>query len=67
MKLFIPFTVFLLSLNSFSSFNITESEKYPYVAKIIINNSNICTGSLVSPRLVLTAAHCVKKTKTTSN
>jgi secreted trypsin-like serine protease len=32
--------------------------KYPYVAHIVIDRSFQCTGTLVTPRYVVTAAHC---------
>jgi secreted trypsin-like serine protease len=32
--------------------------KYPYVAHIVIDRSFQCTGTLVTPRHVVTAAHC---------
>src|SRR5215218_4564858 len=32
--------------------------EYPYVAHIIIDHSFQCTGTLVTPRYVVTAAHC---------
>src|SRR5215207_2538185 len=32
--------------------------EYPYVAHIVIDRSFQCTGTLVTPRYVVTAAHC---------
>src|SRR4051812_36749090 len=32
--------------------------QYPYVAHILIDRSFQCTGTLVTPRHVVTAAHC---------
>ena len=35
-----------------------EPDEYPYVAHIVIDRSFQCTGTLVTPRHVVTAAHC---------
>src|SRR5215217_277928 len=32
--------------------------EYPYIAHIVIDRSFQCTGTLVTPRYVVTAAHC---------
>ncbi len=38
--------------------NDAERGEYPYVAHIVIDRSFQCTGTLVTPRYVVTAAHC---------
>jgi trypsin len=38
--------------------NDAEPGEYPYVAHILIDRSFQCTGTLVTPRHVVTAAHC---------
>ncbi len=38
--------------------NDAEPGEYPYVAHILIDRSFQCTGTLVTPRHVITAAHC---------
>lgn len=36
-----------------------QTTAYPYVGAIKIDNRNLCTGTLIGPTTVLTAAHCV--------
>src|SRR5215207_11688395 len=38
--------------------NDAEPGEYPYVAHILIDRSFQCTGTLVTPTHVVTAAHC---------
>jgi trypsin len=38
--------------------NDAEQGEYPYVAHIVIDKNFQCTGTLVTPRHVITAAHC---------
>lgn len=38
-------------------------EGFPYVARIVMDSGGSCTGSFVSDSLLLTASHCVDKTK----
>ncbi|VDM25324.1 unnamed protein product, partial [Toxocara canis] len=44
--------------------NVTDPEKYPYVVHMFLNNGthfDMCTGSLISRSVVLTAGHCLKQ------
>lgn len=45
-----------------------DYEHYPYVVGLKTENSddeiNFCTGTLISPVFVITAAHCLAETKT---
>jgi secreted trypsin-like serine protease len=34
--------------------------QFPYAAKLLWNERSHCSGSLIAPRTILTAAHCVK-------
>lgn len=37
----------------------TPAQTFPYVAQVVLGPEGFCTGSLISPTVVLTAAHCV--------
>ncbi|KAI9299041.1 trypsin-like serine protease [Neoconidiobolus thromboides FSU 785] len=39
--------------------SVAQRGKYNYMVHIIINNSNMCGGSLIAKDTVLTAAHCI--------
>ena len=36
-------------------------EDWPWAVAIFHNGEKICTGSIISPKFVLTAAHCINK------
>ena len=36
-----------------------KPEQFPFAAFLIFGKSIVCSGSLISPRVVLTAAHCL--------
>ncbi len=38
---------------------LADAGEYPFIVSVIIDNSSLCGGSLLTPTRVLTAAHCV--------
>jgi Trypsin len=51
----------LLDLPSPSSEAVYETQEYPAVVRVILpGGRGLCTGTFVSPRAVLTAAHCTQ-------
>ncbi len=49
-----------------SDVNVTNGKAedgFPYVARIVMDSGGSCTGSFVSDSLLITASHCVDKTK----
>ncbi|MFM8270352.1 MAG: trypsin-like serine protease [Pseudomonadota bacterium] len=41
-----------------SRYNVTETSQFPGVVKVLAPNGGLCTGTIISPKAVLTAAHC---------
>jgi protease YdgD len=58
--------IFILSaLLSQASIGVASEGKKPHVGRIIIEGRDVCTGFLVSPSIVMTAAHCLQKKNST--
>lgn len=45
-----------------SKYNVAETTQYPGVVMVLAPNGGLCTGTIVSPKAVLTAAHCTLRT-----
>lgn len=52
--------IIFLALQSLCTAVSAQSQNEPYVGRIIVDGKDICTGTLISPSIVLTAGHCVQ-------
>jgi protease YdgD len=56
----------LSALLSQASIGIASVGQKPHIGRILIEGRDICTGFLVSPSIVMTAAHCLQKKNSTT-
>jgi hypothetical protein len=45
-----------------SKYNVSETTQFPGVVLVSAPNGGLCTGTIISPKAVLTAAHCTLRT-----